>query len=164
MYIYYVYISAVKRLIGINRIQNKSLFTYYMSVYCVYYVYININTYMYIFKKNMLSKYIYWIIKSINKYINVYTCKYIFNIYCVCIYIYIINKQYTHIMQTKLILDAINHFTAHTHTVSHRSEYTPQIFLNNLLYIFMWQHWRNYTLLWAARFWIKWESQFFCLE
>ncbi len=32
-------------------------------------------------------------------------------------------------------------------TVSLRSEYTPHICVNILLYIFMWQHWRNYTLL-----------------
>ncbi len=32
-------------------------------------------------------------------------------------------------------------------TVSHRSEYTPHIFVNILLYLFMWQHWRNDTLL-----------------
>ncbi len=31
--------------------------------------------------------------------------------------------------------------------VSHRSEYTLHIFVNVLLYLFMWQHWRNYTLL-----------------
>ncbi len=30
-------------------------------------------------------------------------------------------------------------------TVSHRSEYTPHIVVNILLYLFMWQHWRNYT-------------------
>ncbi len=34
-----------------------------------------------------------------------------------------------------------------SNTVSHRSEYTPHIFVNILLYLFMWQHWRNYTLL-----------------
>ncbi len=33
------------------------------------------------------------------------------------------------------------------YTVSHRSEYTPHIFVNILLYIFMWPHWRNDTLL-----------------
>ncbi len=32
-------------------------------------------------------------------------------------------------------------------TVSHRSEYTPHIIVNILLYLFMWQHWRNDTLL-----------------
>ncbi len=32
-------------------------------------------------------------------------------------------------------------------TVSHRSEYTPHIFVNIVLYLFMWQHWRNVTLL-----------------
>ncbi len=29
------------------------------------------------------------------------------------------------------------------YTVSHRSEYTPHIFVNIWLYMFMWQHWRN---------------------
>ncbi len=33
------------------------------------------------------------------------------------------------------------------YTVSHRSEYTPHIFVNILLYLFMWHHWRNYTFL-----------------
>ncbi len=46
------------------------------------------------------------------------------NSVCVCVYIYI-----------------------YTHTVSHRSEYTPHIFVNIVLYLFMWQPWRNYTLL-----------------
>ncbi len=32
-------------------------------------------------------------------------------------------------------------------TESHRSEYTPHIFVNILLYLVMWQHWRNDTLL-----------------
>ncbi len=35
----------------------------------------------------------------------------------------------------------------YVYTVSHRSEYTPHIFVNIFLYLFMWQHWRNYTLL-----------------
>ncbi len=44
--------SAVKRLIAINRIQNKSVFNiiYVCTVY-IYYVYINTHTCMYIFKK-----------------------------------------------------------------------------------------------------------------
>ncbi len=47
--------------------------------------------------------------------------------------------------------DSHKHLTRHDifiymPTVSHRSEYTPHIFVN-ILYIFMWQHWRNYTLL-----------------
>ncbi len=33
------------------------------------------------------------------------------------------------------------------YTVSHRSEYTPHIFVNVLLYLFIRQHWRNDTLL-----------------
>ncbi len=30
---------------------------------------------------------------------------------------------------------------------NHRSEYTPLIFVNILFYLFMWQYWRNDTLL-----------------
>ncbi len=33
------------------------------------------------------------------------------------------------------------------YTVSHIIEYAPHIFVNILLYLFMWQHWRNDTLL-----------------
>ncbi len=60
----YVTNSAVKRLIAINRIQNKSFCLHNIWVFTVfiYYVYINTNTCMYIFKKNMLclyNKYIY---------------------------------------------------------------------------------------------------------
>ncbi len=33
------------------------------------------------------------------------------------------------------------------YTVSHRSEYTPHICVYILLYFFMWQNWRNDTLL-----------------
>ncbi len=39
------------------------------------------------------------------------------------------------------------HLKVKYYIVSHRNEYTPHIFVNILLYIFMWQHWRNYTLL-----------------
>ncbi len=45
-------------------------------------------------------------------------CVYII-LFSVCLYIYII------------------------YTVSHRSEYIPHIFVNILLYLFMWQHWRK---------------------
>ncbi len=54
------------------------------------------------------------------------------------------------IMHYKALLKGIMHIiihNAHCHTVSHRSEYTPHSFVNILLYILMWQHWRNYTLL-----------------
>ncbi len=56
----YIKISVVKRLIAINRIQNKSFCLHNICVYTVYiyYVYINTNTCMYIFKKNMLCLYI----------------------------------------------------------------------------------------------------------
>ncbi len=59
-YIYiYIYISAVKRLIVINRIQNKSFSLYNICVCTVYiyYLYINTHTCMYIFQKNMLCLY-----------------------------------------------------------------------------------------------------------
>ncbi len=52
--------SAVKWLIVINRIQNKSfcLHNIYVCTLYIYYVYTNTNTYMSIFKKNMLCLYI----------------------------------------------------------------------------------------------------------
>ncbi len=64
IYIYiYIYFSAVKRLIVINRIQNKSfgLHNICMCTVYIYYVYINTNTCMYIFKKIwcLYIKYIY---------------------------------------------------------------------------------------------------------
>ncbi len=54
--------SAVKRLIAINHIQNKSFCLHNICMCAVYiYVYINIHTYMYIFQKNMLCLYIKYI-------------------------------------------------------------------------------------------------------
>ncbi len=44
VYIYYEYISAAKRLIAINRIQNKSFCLCNIWV-CIYYVYIKTHTY-----------------------------------------------------------------------------------------------------------------------
>ncbi len=47
MYIIYINISAVKRLIAINRIQKKSFCLHYIctcTVY-IYYVYVNTHTY-----------------------------------------------------------------------------------------------------------------------
>ncbi len=77
VYFYFIilhlsFISAVKRLIAINRIQNKSFCLHNIGVYCVciYYVYINTNTCLYLFKKNRLCLYIKYIYI---KYINVYT-------------------------------------------------------------------------------------------
>ncbi len=40
-----------------------------------------------------------------------------------------------------------NFFKMYSSTVSHRSEYTPHIFVNILLYLFMGKHGRNDTLL-----------------
>ncbi len=91
----YVLCSAVKRLIVINRIQNKSFCLHKICVYCAYLLWIYKYKHMHVFKKNMLCLYIY-IIKY--KYINVYTCKYFQNIYSMCVYLYIHNKytQYTY--------------------------------------------------------------------
>ncbi len=62
VFIYFigVFNSAVKRLIAINRIQNKRFCLHNISVCTVYiyYVYINTNTCMYIFKKITLCLYI----------------------------------------------------------------------------------------------------------
>ncbi len=56
-------ISAVKQLIAINHIQNKSFCLHNICVCAVYiyYVYMNTHTCMYIFQKNMLSLYIKYI-------------------------------------------------------------------------------------------------------
>ncbi len=63
IFLTFIYFSAVKRLIAINRIQNKSFCLHNIRVCTVYiyYVYINTNTCMYIFKKNMLCLYIKYI-------------------------------------------------------------------------------------------------------
>ncbi len=55
-----VTISAVKRLIVINRIQNKGFCLHNICVCTVYiyYVYINTNTCMYIFRKKICYVYI----------------------------------------------------------------------------------------------------------
>ncbi len=54
-----IFTSAVKRLITINHIQNKSfcLHNIWVCTVYIYYVYINTKTWMYIFKKNMLFIY-----------------------------------------------------------------------------------------------------------
>ncbi len=56
----YIYISAVKRLIVINHIQNKLFCLHNISVCTlyIYYVYLNTNTCMYIFNKKY-DKFIY---------------------------------------------------------------------------------------------------------
>ncbi len=59
----YIYISAVKQLIAINRIQSKSFWLHNIcmcSVY-IYCLYINTNTCMYIFQKNWFCLYIKYI-------------------------------------------------------------------------------------------------------
>ncbi len=94
-----IYISAVKRLIVINRIQNKVLvYIIYVYVYCVY-VYINTHI-QYIF-----WKYIHILIFYIYIYIYIYMCV------CVCVYMYI--YIYIHI-----------HIHTHTHTHTHIYTYT----------------------------------------
>ncbi len=57
----------------------------------IYFVYINANTCMYIFKK-ICYVYILNIYNIKYNYINVYTCNYFQNIYCMCVYLYIHNK------------------------------------------------------------------------
>ncbi len=55
----YIKISAVKRLIAMNRVQNKSICLHNICVCTVYiyYVFVNRHTCMYIFKKNILFIY-----------------------------------------------------------------------------------------------------------
>ncbi len=53
--------SAVKRLIVINHIQNKSYCLHNVCVYAVYIYYGYVNRPTYIFKKNMLCLYIKYI-------------------------------------------------------------------------------------------------------
>ncbi len=96
----------------------------YIHIYTVYtqtYTYIYIYIYIYIYTHTHTHTHIYI-------YIYIYTHIYIY-------YIYI----YTH---------------THTHTyiyiyiyISHRSEYTFQILLNIVSYLFTWQHRKNGTLL-----------------
>ncbi len=100
----------LKRLIAINHIQNKSFYVQNVCVrVCVYYVYINTHTFMYVFKK---IGYVH--ILNIFRYNINYIYKYIFSKYIlyVCLYIYIyiyIYNTHTYIMYTKtFILDAIN--------------------------------------------------------
>ncbi len=65
LYIYthtYIYISALKRSIAINRIQNKSFSLHNICMHAVYIYYVYINTHVYMFQKNILClcfKYIY---------------------------------------------------------------------------------------------------------
>ncbi len=94
--------SAVKLLIAINRIQNKSLYLQIICVSTVYMYYAYINTliqYIYIFGKYW-HVYIYInIIYNINKIYLIYKREIFFlNIYpvCVCIHLYIINVHNTH--------------------------------------------------------------------
>ncbi len=86
---------SVKRLIAINHIQNIRFCLHNISVCTVYnyYVYINTNTCMYIFKKNMLCLYIKYTYTVYNiKYNNINKSMYIIfskYILCVCVFIYI---------------------------------------------------------------------------
>ncbi len=77
---------AVKWLIAINRIQNKKCLhnTCVCTVY-IYYVYINTQRFMYIFKKNMLLLYIKYIYIRYNLYEYKYTCTYFQKICCMCL-------------------------------------------------------------------------------
>ncbi len=78
---------AFKWLIAINRIQNIFFFlhnTCVCTVY-IYYVYINTQRFMYIFKKNMLLLYIKYIYIRYNLYEYKYTCTYFQKICCMCV-------------------------------------------------------------------------------
>ncbi len=108
-----VIIRAAKLLIKINRIQNKSLFTYYVCVYYEYLLCIYKYTHVYIFKKKIcmyMCVYIYiyiylylYIIYIIYKYFIYKSNIFFLNMYkhvrvCVCAFlIYIINIHSTHI-------------------------------------------------------------------
>ncbi len=76
--------SAVKQLIAINHIWNKS---FYLRNICVCTVYM---CYIYLWKMlHLHMKYIYIQYKLYEyKYIHVNTCKYFQNIYCMCVFIY----------------------------------------------------------------------------
>ncbi len=108
-------ISAVKRLIVINRIQNNSFCLHNMCVCCVYLLGIYKYTHACIYfrkKKCLYIKYIYLEYKLYEyKYRHVNTCKYFQNIYCMCVYLYIHNKytQNTHYANKTFIVYAINH-------------------------------------------------------
>ncbi len=96
-----VFFSAVKWLIAINHIQNKSYCLHNICVCAmyIYYVYINTHTCMYIFKKNILCLYIFNIFIYDIIYLNINIYMEIFSKYMlyVCLYIYIINIHSTHI-------------------------------------------------------------------
>ena len=47
----------------------------------------------------------------------------------------------------KIQIDVFVIYKSMQPTVSHKSEYTPHIFANILIYFFKGQHWRNYTLI-----------------
>ncbi len=76
-----MYISAVKRLIAINRIQNKSFCLHNICAYCVYLLCIYKYKHMHVY---ILETYVIFIYN-----INVYTCKYFQKyILYVCVFIY----------------------------------------------------------------------------
>ncbi len=116
-----VIFSAVKRLITINHIQNKSFhcIIYVCSVYI--YVYINIHTYSIYFENIYMYLHFYiYVIYIINKYSLYIKIKIFWNIYmhvCVFIYTLYIYTVHIHILcKQKLLfwmwLITINHLTA----------------------------------------------------
>ncbi len=93
---FHLFISAVKHLIAINRIQNKSFCLHNICVLFIYYVYINTHTYSIYFENIYmyihLFTYIIYIFFFL-KYIHACVCViYIFNIWVVC-FIYLLCKQ-----------------------------------------------------------------------
>ncbi len=98
-----IYSSAVKWLIVINRIQNKSFCLHNICVCTVYiyYAYINTHTYSIYFENIYMYLHVYiyiHILYIIYKYIYYMSITYFLKCIhaCVCIYIYIINIHSTH--------------------------------------------------------------------
>ncbi len=100
-YMFFFYISAVKRLTTNNHIQIKSFCLhsiYYVYIVFIYTYYYLLYTCMYIFQKNMLCLYIKYIYLLNQLYEYKYRHVNIFKIYaCVYFYIYIqyIHNKYT---------------------------------------------------------------------
>ncbi len=93
-----IYISAVKQLTAINRIQNKNNCLHNICMCSVYiYVCINIHTYSIYFGNIYMYIHLYFYI--INKYLiskhNIFFLNILMH---VCIYIYIINIHCVHIL------------------------------------------------------------------
>ncbi len=89
-----IYISAVKQLTAINRIQNKKNCLHNIYVFCVY-----LCMYKYTHIQYIFWKYLHLYFYIINKYLiskhNIFFLNILMH---VCIYIYIINIHCVHIL------------------------------------------------------------------